>query len=155
MGRANQEKIGGGSLVSLYLYQVWYIALCWGATSDLGRNTGLDSNSSISTNSGIGFGSNSSTSTGPGSNSITSIHSGTGTGTGTGPGYNSTTLGSNFGTSTNSDANDDLNLPIAIRKGVRSCTHHPISQIVSFQQFSPQFQAFLTQIAFHEVSSTV
>nr|CAN67006.1 hypothetical protein VITISV_020408 [Vitis vinifera] len=39
-----------------------------------------------------------STSTGPGSNSITSIHSGTGTGTGTGPGYNSTTLGSNFGT---------------------------------------------------------
>ena len=53
------------------------------------------------------------------------------------------------------DPNDDLNLPIAIRKGVRSCTHHPISQIVSFQQFSPQFQAFLTQIAFHEVSSTV
>ena len=28
MGRANQEKIGGGSLVSLYLYQVWYVALC-------------------------------------------------------------------------------------------------------------------------------
>ena len=34
------------------------------------------------------------------------------------------------------DTNDDLNLPIAIRKGVRSCTHHPISQFVSFYHLS-------------------
>ena len=30
------------------------------------------------------------------------------------------------------DTNNDLNLPIVIRKGIRSCTHHLISQFVFF-----------------------
>ena len=34
------------------------------------------------------------------------------------------------------DTNNDLNLPIVIRKGIRSCPHHLISQFVFFFFFS-------------------
>ena len=30
----------------------------------------------------------------------------------------------------------DLDLPIALRKGIRNCTHHPISQLASFYRLS-------------------
>jgi transposase InsO family protein len=36
----------------------------------------------------------------------------------------------------------DLDLPIAIRKGKRTCTEHPISNCVSFDHLSPFFKAF-------------
>uniref|UniRef100_A0A2N9IA04 Integrase catalytic domain-containing protein n=1 Tax=Fagus sylvatica TaxID=28930 RepID=A0A2N9IA04_FAGSY len=36
----------------------------------------------------------------------------------------------------------DLDLPIAIRKGKRTCTEHPISNCVSFDHLSPSFKAF-------------
>uniref|UniRef100_A0A2N9FSY0 Integrase catalytic domain-containing protein n=1 Tax=Fagus sylvatica TaxID=28930 RepID=A0A2N9FSY0_FAGSY len=36
----------------------------------------------------------------------------------------------------------DLDLPIAIRKGKRTCTEHPISNRVSFDHLSPSFKAF-------------
>jgi hypothetical protein len=36
----------------------------------------------------------------------------------------------------------DLNLPIAIRKGKRTCTEHPISNCVSFDHLSSSFKAF-------------
>ena len=37
---------------------------------------------------------------------------------------------------------DDSNLPIAIRKGMRSCTKHPLSKYVSNKNLSPVFYAF-------------
>jgi hypothetical protein len=36
----------------------------------------------------------------------------------------------------------DLDLPIAIRKGKRTYTDHPISNFVSFDHLSPSFKAF-------------
>ena len=36
----------------------------------------------------------------------------------------------------------DLEIPIAHRKGIRSCTMHPISNYVSYQKLSPSFKAF-------------
>ncbi|KAG6762590.1 hypothetical protein POTOM_033100 [Populus tomentosa] len=37
---------------------------------------------------------------------------------------------------------DDSNIPIALRKGVRSCTSHPISKFVSYEGLSPTYHAF-------------
>ena len=41
----------------------------------------------------------------------------------------------------NSEVNDS-NLPIAIQKGMRSCTKHPLSKYVSYKNLSPVFYAF-------------
>ncbi|KAK3028554.1 hypothetical protein RJ639_039076 [Escallonia herrerae] len=41
---------------------------------------------------------------------------------------------------------NDLNKPIAHRKGVRSCTKLPISQFVSHEKLSPSFRAFTTNL---------
>ena len=37
-------------------------------------------------------------------------------------------------------------LPIALRKGTRSCTKHSISNYVSYENLSPQFRAFTTSL---------
>lgn len=37
---------------------------------------------------------------------------------------------------------NDVNVFIAIRKGVRSCTQHPISNFVSLSHLSPSFHSF-------------
>ena len=37
---------------------------------------------------------------------------------------------------------DDLHLPIALRKGKRSCTLHPISHFISYGNFHPTYHAF-------------
>ncbi|KAA0040884.1 Beta-galactosidase [Cucumis melo var. makuwa] len=39
-----------------------------------------------------------------------------------------------------------LDLPIALRKGTRSCTKHPISNYVSYENLSPQFRAFTASL---------
>ncbi|KAF7835224.1 Retrovirus-related Pol polyprotein from transposon RE1 [Senna tora] len=39
-----------------------------------------------------------------------------------------------------------LSPPIAKRKGVRSCTLHPISQFVSYEKLSPKFQPFVSNL---------
>ena len=41
----------------------------------------------------------------------------------------------------------DLNVPIAVRKGVKACTQHPISNFVSYSHLSPSYKAFLSKIA--------
>ena len=41
---------------------------------------------------------------------------------------------------------DDSNIPIALRKGVRSCTSHPISKFVSYEGLSPTYHAFVSAI---------
>ena len=42
--------------------------------------------------------------------------------------------------------NDILNMPIACRKGVRSCTQHPIGNFISYDKLSPTFRAFTSNI---------
>ena len=42
---------------------------------------------------------------------------------------------------------NDLHLPIALRKGTRACTQHPISHFVSYDRLSPSFCAFALLVA--------
>ena len=41
----------------------------------------------------------------------------------------------------------DLDYPSVVRKGVRSCTQHAISNYVSYSHFSPSLQAFITNLS--------
>lgn len=50
---------------------------------------------------------------------------------------------------------DDSDVPIAIRKGVRSCTQHPISRFVSYEKLSPSYHAFVTAIDSIEVPNSI
>lgn len=40
----------------------------------------------------------------------------------------------------------DLDMPIAIRKGVRSCTQHPIGNFISYEKLSQGYRAFITSV---------
>jgi hypothetical protein len=40
-----------------------------------------------------------------------------------------------------------MNMPIAQRKGVRSCTQHPISNFVSYQHLSPSYRSFVSKLS--------
>lgn len=42
--------------------------------------------------------------------------------------------------------NSDLDMPIALRKGVRNCTQHPIGNYVSFEKLSQDYRAFVTTL---------
>ncbi|KAJ7949695.1 Retrovirus-related Pol polyprotein from transposon TNT 1-94 [Quillaja saponaria] len=42
---------------------------------------------------------------------------------------------------------DDTNLSIAIRKAVRTCTHHPISNHASYKSLSPSYKAFVSTLS--------
>ncbi|RVW21058.1 Retrovirus-related Pol polyprotein from transposon TNT 1-94 [Vitis vinifera] len=50
---------------------------------------------------------------------------------------------------------DDLDRPIALRKGVRSCTQHPISNHVSYGKLSQNFQAFITSLEDDRIPSNI
>ncbi|RVW39495.1 Retrovirus-related Pol polyprotein from transposon RE1, partial [Vitis vinifera] len=50
---------------------------------------------------------------------------------------------------------DDLDQPIALRKGVRSCTQHPISNHVSYGKLSQNFQSFITSLEDDRISSNI
>lgn len=41
----------------------------------------------------------------------------------------------------------DLDVPIASRKGTRTCTQHPISKFISYLKLSPSFKAFTTSLS--------
>jgi hypothetical protein len=41
---------------------------------------------------------------------------------------------------------NDSDIPIAIRKGVRSCTNHPINRFVSYEGLSPSYHAFVSAL---------
>ncbi|RVX23033.1 Retrovirus-related Pol polyprotein from transposon TNT 1-94 [Vitis vinifera] len=51
--------------------------------------------------------------------------------------------------------NDILNMPIAWRKGVRSCTQHPIGNFISYNKLSPTFRAFTSSITEIQVSQNI
>jgi hypothetical protein len=42
---------------------------------------------------------------------------------------------------------DDMSLPIAQGKGVKLCTHHPVSNFVSYQHISPSYSSFLSKLS--------
>ncbi|RVW64351.1 Retrovirus-related Pol polyprotein from transposon TNT 1-94 [Vitis vinifera] len=50
---------------------------------------------------------------------------------------------------------DDLDQPIALRKGVRSCTQHPISNHVSYGKLLQNFQAFITSLEDDRIPSNI
>ena len=41
----------------------------------------------------------------------------------------------------------DLDLPIALRKGTRTCTRHPIAKYISYDNLSAKYRAFTTKIS--------
>ena len=43
--------------------------------------------------------------------------------------------------------NHDLNLPIALRKGTRVCTKHPMAKYISYDTLSENYRAFTTNIS--------
>ncbi|RVW70809.1 Retrovirus-related Pol polyprotein from transposon TNT 1-94 [Vitis vinifera] len=51
--------------------------------------------------------------------------------------------------------NDILNMPIAWRKGVRSCTQHPIGNFISYDKLSPMFRAFTSSITEIQVPQNI
>ncbi|RVW97919.1 Retrovirus-related Pol polyprotein from transposon TNT 1-94 [Vitis vinifera] len=51
--------------------------------------------------------------------------------------------------------NDILNMPIAWRKGVRSCTQHPIGNFISYDKLSLTFRAFTSSITEIQVPQNI
>ncbi|RVW71473.1 Retrovirus-related Pol polyprotein from transposon TNT 1-94 [Vitis vinifera] len=51
--------------------------------------------------------------------------------------------------------NNILNMPIAWRKGVRSCTQHPIGNFISYDKLSPTFRAFTSSITEIQVPQNI
>ena len=49
----------------------------------------------------------------------------------------------------------DLSVPIVNRKGVRSCTKHPLSNFVSYKWLSPSFAAFTSQLSSVQIPKSV
>lgn len=45
------------------------------------------------------------------------------------------------------DSPSDLDMPIALRKGTRTCTAHPISNFLSTRHLSPSYTAFVTSLS--------
>ncbi|RVW64346.1 Retrovirus-related Pol polyprotein from transposon RE1 [Vitis vinifera] len=50
---------------------------------------------------------------------------------------------------------DDSTLPIALRKGVRRCTDHPIGNYVTYEGLSPSYRAFTTSLDDTQVPNTI
>ena len=47
-----------------------------------------------------------------------------------------------------------LNVPIALKKGTRSCTQHPISKFAAYNHLSSSAQALITNLARVEILKT-
>ena len=58
----------------------------------------------------------------------------------------------NIGTVT--DLNE-LDIPIALRKGSRACTKHPISNFLGYSHLSQSMQALVTQLSDIEIPKTI
>ena len=50
---------------------------------------------------------------------------------------------------------DELDVPIALRKGVRTCTQHPMSYFVSYDHLSPSLRAQTTNLAGVDIPRTI
>ena len=47
------------------------------------------------------------------------------------------------------------NIPMVVRKGVRSCTKHPSSNYMSYKNLSPKFHVFTSQVSCMEILKSV
>ncbi|RVW87656.1 Retrovirus-related Pol polyprotein from transposon RE1 [Vitis vinifera] len=56
---------------------------------------------------------------------------------------------------THSSVYNDLYWPIALRKGTKQCTQHPISNFTSLHCLSSTYRAFITQMSFVEIPNTI
>ena len=59
-----------------------------------------------------------------------------------------------WGTSNELDIND-LDIPIALRKGPRSCTQHPISKFLAYSHLSKHMQALVSHLSKIETPNNV
>ena len=50
---------------------------------------------------------------------------------------------------------DDLDVPIALRKGIRSCTQHPISNYVSYDHLSPAVCTLVINLSGVEIPKNI
>ena len=50
---------------------------------------------------------------------------------------------------------DDQDVPIVVRKGIKSHTQHPISNFVSYSHLSPSYRVFLSEISFAWIPNCV
>ena len=50
---------------------------------------------------------------------------------------------------------NDLDVPIALRKGTRTCTQHPIQNFISYSKLSPSFLAFTTKLSEEEIPNSI
>lgn len=50
---------------------------------------------------------------------------------------------------------DDLNIPIALRKGVRTCTKHPICRFITYEGLSPSYKTFVSTLDSVQVPKTI
>lgn len=57
--------------------------------------------------------------------------------------------------SNSSNSSKSPNLPIALRKGVRSCTKYPLSNFVSYAKLSPSHLTFISQLSSVAIPKTV
>ena len=48
----------------------------------------------------------------------------------------------------------DLDLPIALRKGVRSCTQHPLRNFISYHRLNPFFKTSTTNLSIVSIHKT-
>ncbi|KAF7808931.1 Retrovirus-related Pol polyprotein from transposon TNT 1-94 [Senna tora] len=45
------------------------------------------------------------------------------------------------------NSDEDMNFPIALRKGVKACTKHPIANFVCYYKMSKNYRAFITKVS--------
>jgi len=50
---------------------------------------------------------------------------------------------------------DNLDVPIALRKGVRSCTQYPISSYLTYSKVSPKYRDFTSKLDHVEIPNNV
>ena len=49
----------------------------------------------------------------------------------------------------------DLDVPIAVRKGIRSCTQHPMSNFVFYDHLSSSMRALVTNLSGVKIPNTI
>ena len=49
----------------------------------------------------------------------------------------------------------DLDIPIALRKPVRTCTQHPIAKFVSYGKLNNSFRAFIANLSYTSIPNNV
>ena len=49
----------------------------------------------------------------------------------------------------------DIYIPIAIRKGVRSCTSHTIAKFLSYHMLSDSYIAFTSKLSQHDIPKNI